>query len=82
MTGSNILIPFFLLCFGLHLLFWGKNYLLTGYSLVMGLLEFAPLMTGVLGPFESVEFGLVLSSLPLLYEGNFSFKSKSLLLRC
>lgn len=38
---------------------------------MMGLLEVPPLITGVLGPFESVEFGLVLSSLPLPSEGIF-----------
>jgi hypothetical protein len=70
MTGSNILIRFFFSVFGFVSSF-GKNYLLTGSSFVMGLLEVPPLITGVLGPFESVEFGLVLSSLPLLSEGIF-----------
>jgi hypothetical protein len=65
MTGSNIFILFFFSVFGFTSSF-GKNSLLTGSSFVIGLLEVPPLITGVFGPFDSVELGLVLSSLPLL----------------
>lgn len=81
MTGSSILILFFFSVLGLISSF-GKNSFLTGSSLVMGLLELPPLMTGVLGPLESVEFGLVLSSLPLLSNAGLSLRARSLVLRC
>lgn len=61
MTGSNIFIRFFFYVFGLISSF-GKNSFLIGSYLVVGLLA-VPFITGVFGPLESEELGLVLSSL-------------------
>lgn len=60
MTGSSILILFFFSVLGFTSSL-GKNSFLGGSSLVLVTRLRLPFITGVLGPLESDELGLVLS---------------------
>ncbi len=77
MTGSSIFILFFfyVLSFTSSLFYFGKNYFLTGSSFIIRFE--VPFITGVFGPRESDELGLVPSSLPV-YIGFFSGTSINL----